>query len=112
MIEQFEAMLARGQDNPLLRFTLGGEWLKAGDAAKAVEHLRQAVHLDPGYSAAWKLYARALAEAGHRAKAIGIYEQGIEVASDKGDIQTAKEMKVFLKRLQKQLGTTPTDPAP
>jgi len=30
-----------------------------------------------------------------------VYEKGIAVAEGKGDIQAVKEMKVFLKRLQK-----------
>jgi hypothetical protein len=36
----------------------------------------------------------------------------ISLATRKGDVQTAKEMKVFLKRLQKQLEATPGDFAP
>jgi hypothetical protein len=31
------------------------------------------------------------------------YEHGITIAETRGDIQAAKEMKVFLKRLQRQL---------
>jgi hypothetical protein len=41
--ENLELMLQRGQDSPLLRFSLGGECLKAGDLVAAVEHLRRAV---------------------------------------------------------------------
>ena len=29
-LENFEKMLANGQDNPLLRFSLGNEYLKGG----------------------------------------------------------------------------------
>jgi len=36
-------------------------------------------------------------------KAIDAYTQGIEIAEKKGDKQAAKEMTVFLKRLQKTL---------
>lgn len=104
MIENFEAMLARGQDNALLRFSLGGAYLKEGAADKAAEHLKRAVEHDPNYSAAWKLYGKALAEAGRPAEAMQAYESGIRVAEAKGDIQAAKEMKVFFKRLQKAGG--------
>ena len=34
---RFEAMLAAGKDNALLRFSLGHEYLKGGDAATAHE---------------------------------------------------------------------------
>lgn len=103
MIENLEAMLTRGQDNALLRYTLGGEHLKAGDTEAAVRHLAQAVEQDPHYSAAWKLYGKALAASGRDAEAVTVFDRGIAVAEAKGDIQAAKEMKVFRKRAQKAL---------
>lgn len=99
MIERFEAMLAAGQDNALLRFTLGGACLKAGRVDEAVAHLREAVAQDSQYSAAWKLLGRALADAGQTDAAIEAYDRGIEVAEARGDKQAAKEMAVFRRRL-------------
>jgi Tfp pilus assembly protein PilF len=101
LIANFEKMLAAGQDNALLRFTLGSEHLKAGDAAAAVRHLARALEHDPKYSAAWKVYGKALAQAGREEEAVEAYREGIAVAEEKGDIQSAKEMRVFLKRLEK-----------
>jgi predicted Zn-dependent protease len=101
IIENFEAMLASGQDSALLRYTLGGAYLKEQRHVPAIEHLRKAVELDPEYSAAWKSLGRALAEAGEHEEAVGAYRQGIEVAERRGDKQAAKEMAVFLKRLTK-----------
>ena len=101
IVDNLEAMLARGQDSALLRYSLGSEYLKLNQPNKAAEHLRQAVAKDPKYSAAWKLLGKALADAGQKDKAIKAYEDGIKVAEEKGDIQAAKEMTVFLKRLQK-----------
>jgi predicted Zn-dependent protease len=103
-IERFERMLASGRDSALLRFSLGNEYLKAGQAAQAVEHLRRAVELDETYSAAWKLLGRALEEGGMAQEALEIYRRGIAVAEAKGDIQAAKEMKVFARRIEKTLG--------
>jgi predicted Zn-dependent protease len=100
-VEGLEAMLARGQDSALLRYSLGNEYLKASAHDKAIEHLRKAVALDPKYSAAWKLLGHACADAGRNDEAIKAYEEGIRVAELKGDIQAAREMTVFLKRLQK-----------
>ncbi len=101
MIDNLEAMLARGQDNALVRYSLGNEYLKIGHADKAAEHFRQAVTHDPKYSAAWKLLGKSLAEDHHNDEAIKAFEEGIRAAEVKGDIQAAKEMAVFLKRLQK-----------
>lgn len=100
-IKNFEAMLAAGKDSPMLRFGLANAYLKAGDSAAAVAHLRQCLVLDSGYSAAWKLLGKALAAAGQSAAAVTAYEQGIAIAEQKGDLQAAKEMRVFLKRLQR-----------
>jgi Tfp pilus assembly protein PilF len=105
IIDNFEAMLARGQDSALLRYSLGNEYLKADDAAKAADHLAEAVRLDPGYSAAWKLYGKALAALGSHAQAIEAFDQGIATAESKGDVQAAKEMRVFRKRAEKALST-------
>ncbi len=106
-IEALEALLARGQDSAMLRATLGKLYLEQGDAAAACEHLGRALELDPAYSAAWKLFGKARAEAGDTAAAIATYRRGIEVAEAKGDLQAAKEMKVFLKRLEKHEPDTP-----
>jgi predicted Zn-dependent protease len=100
MIENFEKMLAGGKDSPLLRFSLGNEYMKINDAAKAAGHLRAAVALDAGYSAAWKLLGKALAQQNDMAGATVAYESGIAAAEAKGDKQAAKEMAVFLKRLR------------
>jgi predicted Zn-dependent protease len=103
ILENLQAMLAAGQDNPLLRFTLGNVLLKQGEAQEAVEHLRHAVTQDPGYSAAWKVYGKALQALGDSGGAVEVYEAGIAAARQKGDVQAAKEMQVFLKRLKKSL---------
>ncbi len=105
IVDNLEKMLAQGQDTALLRYTLGGEYLKAGDAASAVAHLAEAVRQDPHYSAAWKIYGKALSEAGRPDEARRVYEQGITTAEARGDIQAAKEMRVFLKRLKKATQT-------
>lgn len=94
-------MLESGQDTALLRFSLGNEYLAAGDPEAAATHFAQAVALDPEYSAAWKLLGRSLRESGRDAEAIDAYTRGIEVAGRKGDRQAVKEMTVFLRRLQR-----------
>ena len=101
VIANLEKLLGSPRDGALLRYSLGNEYLKAGDPATAAEHLRAAVDRDPKYSAAWKLLGKALNEAGQRQEALEAYRRGIEVAEAKGDIQAAKEMKVFARRIEK-----------
>ena len=100
-LETFEKLLAAGKDGALLRFSLGNEHLKAGDAARAVEHLARAVAQDPDFTAAWKLYGKALAAAGRNDEALAAYRTGMEVAARRGDKQAEKEMRVFARRLEK-----------
>ena len=100
-VERFEALLAAGKDNALLRFGLGSEHLKAGDAERAAQHLREAVRHDPAYSAAWKLLGKALAAGQDIEGAKAAYRSGIAAAEGRGDKQAAREMAVFLKRLEK-----------
>ena len=95
---------AQGRDDVLLRFSLGNEYLKVEQFAEAAQHLRAALQHDPKYSAAWKLLGKALAADGLPAEASEAFERGIEVAEGRGDIQAAKEMRVFLKRAKKALG--------
>jgi Tfp pilus assembly protein PilF len=104
LIENFEGMLAGGQDNALLRFSLGNAYLKEGRAEQAAEQLRAAVAHDPSYSAAWKLLGKALTEAGEPAAAADAYREGIQTAEARGDKQAAKEMQVFLRRLEREAG--------
>ncbi len=100
-IARLRAQLGGPRDGALLRFSLGQALLGNGDAAGAAVALREAIGFDPNYSAAWKLLGRALTETGDHAGAIDAFERGIEVAQARGDVQAAKEMTVYVKRLHK-----------
>lgn len=100
-LETFEKMLAAGKDGALLRYSLGNEYHRLGRHEAAVEHLRAALSFDPTYSAAWKLLGRTLADAGRPAEALVVYRQGIAAAEAKGDLQAAREMRVFARRIEK-----------
>lgn len=106
MIANLEKLLDGPRDNAMLRFSLGNAWL-AGDPARAAGYFRDAVTRDPAYSAAWKGLGKALAASGDAAAALQAYREGIAVAEKRGDLQAAKEMKVFARRLEKQLETPP-----
>lgn len=106
-IDALRKMLERGQDSALLRFSLGNEYRAADEHDQAILHFEQAVRLDPGYSAAWKLLGRSLETAGREDDAMRAWQAGIDAAQEKGDRQAAKEMAVFLKRLEKKRGKAP-----
>ncbi|HMV06481.1 MAG TPA: tetratricopeptide repeat protein [Accumulibacter sp.] len=102
VIANLERMLGSPRDGALLRYSLGAEYLKAGEVDQAATYLADAVAREPTYSAAWKLLGRALTECGRTAQAVAAYEQGIAVATAKGDVQAAREMAVFARRLRQK----------
>lgn len=105
LLARLRAQVGSARDGALLRFSIGNALLGAGEAAAAADAFRQAVGFDPGYSAAWKLLGKALLEAGDRAAAASAWQHGVEAARARGDVQAAKEMQVFLRRLEKTGGT-------
>jgi tetratricopeptide (TPR) repeat protein len=104
MISSLEKLLGTPRDGALLRYSLGVEYAKAGNPARAAEHLREAVARDPLYSAACKQLGKALADADRPDEALAAYREGIAAAQKKGDRQAEKEMTVFARRLEKRLG--------
>lgn len=107
IIANLEKLLGGPRDNALLRYSLGSEYLKAGEVTVAVKHLREALRRDPAYSAAWKLLGRALVDSGQREEALAAYREGIRTAEARGDKQAAKEMSVFARRLEREIPAKP-----
>jgi len=104
VIQNLEKLRGTRRDGALLRFSLGNEHLKLGEATAAVECFRAAVEYDASYSAAWKQLGHALLATGEKQDALLAWQHGINVAERRGDKQAAKEMTVFARRLLKQLG--------
>lgn len=103
-IATLQTMLEKGQDSLILRFGLAQALVKrndSGDTKEAITHLLKALEFDAEYSAALKLLGKAYVQTDQHQLAIQTYENGIKIAEGKGDIQAAKEMRVFLKRLLK-----------
>lgn len=103
MIDNLESLLAKGQDNAMLRFGLGKAYYQQQDYSTACEHLQQAVTHKPEYTAAWKLLGFCQQQLGELKSALQTYNQGIEAAQTEGDKQAEKEMQVFIKKINKQL---------
>ena len=103
LVANLEKLLGTPRDGALLRYSLGIEYLKIEDAAKAAQYLREAVARDPGHSAAWRALGKALEATGRPAEALEAYRSGIAAAEKKGDKQAQKEMTVFARRIEKRI---------
>ena len=104
-------MLAAGRESPMLRLTLGTEYLKRDDAGAAMRHLARAVELDPDYSAAWQHLGRAFEQAERPEEAASAWRSGIDAADRRGDAQVAKVMRVWLRRLARRAAAAESPPA-
>jgi predicted Zn-dependent protease len=103
-IAEFKEVAEMLPDDPVVRFGLAGAYLDAGQAEAAVVEYTETVRLKPDYSAAYRGLGRALERAGRTAEAKAAYEKGLEVAARTGDLQTKKEIEVFLRRIDKAGG--------
>ena len=53
LADRLEAMLAKGEDNPLLRFGLGNSYFNEKRFEQALSHLHALLEQDPSHSAGW-----------------------------------------------------------
>ena len=112
--ERLRELLARDPDDATSWFSLGRALLELGRHEDALAPLRRAVALNPGYTAAQRDLGRALLAGGGAAEAARVLEAALPGADASGDLQTAKEMRVFLRRARAALGLAPEprEPAP
>jgi len=101
-IPQFKEVVDLFPDDPVARFGLASAYLEAGQAEDAVREFGETLRLKPDYTAAHRGFGRALEKADRLEEAKAAYRRGIEVAVQTGDLQTKKEMEVFLKRLEQR----------
>ena len=102
LMARIEGLLELLEEEPdaLTHFMLATELLKAERPAEAIEHYRAVLALDPEYSAAYRGLGRELLNQGDTAGAAATFKAGLAVAERTGDLQTAKEMEVFLRRAE------------
>lgn len=101
MTENLEKMLAKGRDDPMLRFGLGSAYFNDGDLDKAIPHLQSCIDQDANYTAAYKLLGKALIQSDRLDEATRVFNEGLARALESGDKQTEKEVRVFLKKIEK-----------
>src|ERR671933_1347435 len=100
--EMFFKLLEREPENPMVLYSLGNELFKEQKYSEAREYLTRAIRNKPDYSVAYRTLGRTLYELREDAEARRVFAEGREVAYRNGDLQTAREIDVFVRRLQKR----------
>jgi uncharacterized protein HemY len=100
--DMFRKLLEKDPDNPMILYSLGNELFREGGFGEARDLLERAIANKPDYSVAYRMLGRAHYELHENAEARDVFLKGKEVALENGDLQTVKEIDVFLRRLQKR----------
>ncbi len=98
----FRKLLERDPNNPMVLYSLGAELFKEGCYPEARDLLRRAVANKPDYSVAYRTLGRAHYELEENAEAREVFEEGRRVAEGNGDLQTVREIDVFVRRLERR----------
>jgi predicted Zn-dependent protease len=100
--DMFRKLLEKDPNNPMILYSLGNELFKEGRYGEARDLLQRAVENKPDYSVAYRMLGRAHYELYENTEAKDVFLRGKEVAQGNGDLQTVKEIDVFLRRLEKR----------
>lgn len=100
--DMFRKLLERDPNNPMVLYSLGNELFKEHKYQEAREYLNRAVQSKPDYSVAYRTLGRTLYELHEDAEARRVFTEGREIAQRNGDLQTVKEIDVFVRRLEKR----------
>ena len=98
-LEQLKELAELEPGDPVVHYGLGAEHLRHGEFPEAEKAFRRAIELKPDYSAAHRDLGKALEKQNRREDAVAAYRKAKEVACARGDLQTEREIDVFLKRL-------------
>ena len=100
--DMFRKLLEKDSDNPMILYSLGNELFKEGHYGEARDLLQRAIANKPDYSVAYRMLGRSHYELHENAQAKDVFLKGKDVAKENGDLQTVKEIEVFLRRLEKR----------
>ena len=100
--DMFRRLLERDPDNSMILYSLGNELFKEKKYSEAKEYLSRAVQNKPDYSVPYRTLGRTLYELHEDAEARRVFVEGREIAQKNGDLQTVREIDVFVRRLEKR----------
>ncbi|HKE12744.1 MAG TPA: tetratricopeptide repeat protein [Myxococcota bacterium] len=105
------SFLKREPNDETAWYGLGRALLDLGRSREAVSAFRQALAAKPNYTAAQRDLGVSLLADGESAAAAEAFREGIAMAEETGDLQTGREMAVFLRRALRAAGPRSDPPA-
>ena len=100
-IARFKEVIELDPADVLGYFSLGNAYLDSGRKREAMEAFEKAVEADSNHSSSYYGFGLSLEALGDFEKAKKIYNRGIKVAEERGDMMTQKKMESRLRALDK-----------
>ncbi len=97
--QMFRDVLAIDEEDALANYGLADICFSRNEFEQSITYLEQVIETDPKYSVAYLLLGKSLIKSKLNERALGILNQGIEVASKNGDLMPASEMQTLLNEL-------------
>lgn len=91
-IAMFLAVLEKDPESDFVRFGLGNLYLEAGQYENAIEQFHEAIRIKPSYSMAYLNLGKACQEAGQKEEAKAIWQKGLQVADENGDLMVKNQI--------------------
>jgi len=95
-IETLRQFLANDPNDDFSEYALALEFEKTGARIEALSHLEKILLRNPSYLAAYYQTGRMYKAEKNFTKAAAVYEKGIEVAREQGNIKTMNELRTAL----------------
>jgi tetratricopeptide (TPR) repeat protein len=91
-LKQIQDMLEKEPDDDFLNYALAVELEVVGDQTKAIGQLEKLLKRNPSYLGAYYKLGKLLEESGSEAKALEVYNKGLQLAQKQDNKKAAGEL--------------------
>lgn len=92
-LSRLKAFYEEDPEDPFTRFALAQEHLKQGNTEEALAFFEELVDTDPGYVGTYYHLGKLYERLDRTDEALSTYEQGIEVARERGETKALSELQ-------------------
>ena len=106
-MERMRKLVELDPKSEITHFGLGQACYDEGLFVEGAEAMARAIAIKPDYTAAYEILGRCLEKIEKLEEAAAIYEKGIEVGRQKGDLMPVEKMAPRLRRVREKLSPPP-----